>query len=590
MVSRFGKVERFHDGKPLVYFLLMDRIPPDAPRIRAPRRSPHLFVFALAFAASFFSAPLRAQVVPEPHTNGTATAGDTSVPLPDTVSFGTVAEGLVHEQALSLRNPGPLPLYVKFTPACGCISVHPSELIIGSGETAEYTVRFNSAGYAGEVTESVFIKSSDPALHNRILTVEAFVMPGQTSSTGESDETSALQAEERSEIVPSSPGCGEIAHLAMMDRLRAQAAGSVLYTELFYSVGCKECEEFLSKDLPKILSAAKKPVVVKTYNILEADGFETYLTRSEAAGVEAGRFPALIAGNAVYEGIDLIRSYIVEAAGLSAGTALPPDSAAAGDRTAGSREDASSDNLLVRQGVGGAGSLILSAVPVLTAGLLDGINPCAFTTIIFLVSALAATGRSRGRILLTGIVFAASVFVTYYLVGLGAFTLIRTASSFTFIAAGLRWVLFASLLAFAALSVHDAIRLRAGDTASVLLQLPSGMKRRIHSTVHGSLKTASLAAGAAAMGALVSIFELACTGQVYLPTITYMVARGERTAYGLLALYNAGFILPLAAVFALVYAGTGSKRLAELFRRRMAGVKFALAGLFLVLGVLTLLL
>lgn len=538
----------------------MNRRPEDTPCVRERHRYPPLIVLVLVLAAAgFFCA------APPLAADGTETS------LPQTVWFGTVSEGLVHERALPLRNPGPLPLYVKFTPGCGCLSVDPAELAIGSGETAHFTVRFDAAGYAGETAESVFVKSSDPAFHNRVITVEAFVESVAASTAGGSGGTGADPAEG----TVRAPGCGEIAHLATMERLRARAGESVLYTELFYSVGCRECEAFLAEELPGILAASRTPIVVKVYNILDDAGFETYLTRSAAAGVEAERFPALLSGTAVYEGIDRIRSYLSEAAGRAAGTAAAPPE---------------TGTLPGKPVTGGSGAVLLSAVPVLSAGLLDGINPCAFTTIIFLVSALAVTGRSRGRILLTGVVFAASVFMTYYLVGLGAFTLIRTASSFTAIAVGLKWVLFASLLVFASLSVHDAIRLRAGDTAAVLLQLPSDMKRRIHRTVHGSLKIASLAAGAAAMGALVSIFELACTGQVYLPTITYMVARGERTAYGLLALYNTGFILPLAAVFALVYAGTGSKRLAELFRRRMAAVKLALAGLFLVLGVLTLLL
>ncbi|NOY07711.1 MAG: hypothetical protein GXP33_02585 [Spirochaetes bacterium] len=48
------------------------------------------------------------------------------------------------------------------------------------------------------------------------------------------------------------------------------------------------------------------------------------------------------------------------------------------------------------------------------------------------------------------------------------------------------------------------------------------------------------------LGILVSIFELASTGQVYLPSIIYLIRVKRDTAgYLLLLLYNIGFIIPL---------------------------------------------
>jgi thiol-disulfide isomerase/thioredoxin len=47
------------------------------------------------------------------------------------------------------------------------------------------------------------------------------------------------------------------------------------------------------------------------------------------------------------------------------------------------------------------------------AGLGDGINPCAFATILFFVSYLGMVGRKRNEILITGLTFACAVFITY---------------------------------------------------------------------------------------------------------------------------------------------------------------------------------
>jgi hypothetical protein len=84
----------------------------------------------------------------------------------------------------------------------------------------------------------------------------------------------------------------------------------------------------------------------------------------------------------------------------------------------------------------------------------------------------------------------------------------------------------------------------------------------------------------------VSLIELACTGQVYLPTIVFVLGvPGLRTRATLaLLLYNLMFVLPLVVVFLLVYCGTTSQQLLAWMKRHAASVKLATAVLFLVLS------
>ena len=99
-----------------------------------------------------------------------------------------------------------------------------------------------------------------------------------------------------------------------------------------------------------------------------------------------------------------------------------------------------------------------------------------------------------------------------------------------------------------------------------------------------------IAGSTVVMGFLVSVFELACTGQVYFQTLVYLV-RMKRQAYSvvLLLLYNFGFIVPLIVVFTLVYLGFSSEKLTQVFQKHMGKVKVALAGLFILLAVFTIL-
>jgi len=230
----------------------------------------------------------------------------------------------------------------------------------------------------------------------------------------------------------------------------------------------------------------------------------------------------------------------------------------------------------------------LAVFPVIAAGLLDGINPCAFTTLIFLVSALAVAGKRRREVLILGLFYTASVFITYYLIGLGFLSAVRYAHSFFLVATIIRWVLVAVLVVFAALSFYDFLLIRRGETGKIVLQLPGTMKRRIHDTIKARSRSATLVGSAVVLGFLVSVFELACTGQVYLPTIVYTVRSGRALrGYGYLLIYNLGFIVPLLAVFALSFAGLSLKSLTAVFQKRMGSVKLALAGLFVGLAVLT---
>ena len=123
----------------------------------------------------------------------------------------------------------------------------------------------------------------------------------------------------------------------------------------------------------------------------------------------------------------------------------------------------------------------------------------------------------------------------------------------------------------------------------MLLQLPSSFKKRIHASIRTRVRTAALAGSSLVLGFLVSIFEFACTGQVYLPLLGYL-ARMHRQArrLGLLLLYNLCFILPLLVVFGGELPGRELGRITAVFQAHMGKVKLGLAVVFVGLAVFTL--
>jgi cytochrome c biogenesis protein CcdA len=197
-------------------------------------------------------------------------------------------------------------------------------------------------------------------------------------------------------------------------------------------------------------------------------------------------------------------------------------------------------------------------VQIVLAGLVDGVNPCAIATMIFLISFLAVQKRKRSEILAVGLTFTVSVYSTYLLLGLGAFKALSMLQSYHWIATGLRWSAVAFAGVVAVICFRDAIVYKmTGKAKDIKLQLPTALKTRIHKTISGNLSNRSLVVGTAITGFLVTLLEAVCTGQVYLPTIILMTqAEGLKlTGWLYLLFYNFLFVLPLLIVMILAYYG-----------------------------------
>jgi cytochrome c biogenesis protein CcdA len=224
----------------------------------------------------------------------------------------------------------------------------------------------------------------------------------------------------------------------------------------------------------------------------------------------------------------------------------------------------------------------------LLAGLVDGLNPCAFATIIFFVSYLTLSGHKGKQILLTGASFTVGVFLAYLLVGLGFYKVLDLISEYMNILSKIVYGLTALFcLVLAILSIRDYFKTRHGDLDDMSLKLPESLRKRINSTVREGRKSSSYYLSAFFVGLVVSILELACTGQIYLPVIISMSTMPELRGRAVLflVLYNLMFIVPLIVVFILAYFGTTSKQFTEFLKRNAAAVKIGMAVVFLSLGI-----
>ncbi|MCR4406160.1 MAG: hypothetical protein NUW24_04440 [Anaerolineae bacterium] len=232
---------------------------------------------------------------------------------------------------------------------------------------------------------------------------------------------------------------------------------------------------------------------------------------------------------------------------------------------------------------------------VLGAGLIDGINPCAFTTVILFISYLALTGRKGWEIIITGLAFTLGVFIVYVALGMGLYKVLELSPFLQGTMSVLRTVIFVLTgllcLVLAMAAFQDFLKARKGQTKGMALSLPDGLRRQINRVIRTGARRRVFVPAAFVTGLLVSIIELACTGQVYWPTIVFVMQVPELRARAFLYLlfYNLAFILPLVIVFLLAYLEvTTAERLGRFLRKWMWAIKLATAVFFLAIAVLVL--
>lgn len=240
----------------------------------------------------------------------------------------------------------------------------------------------------------------------------------------------------------------------------------------------------------------------------------------------------------------------------------------------------------------------LSLLTVIGSGLIDGINPCAFAVIVFFVSFLAVYGYRKREIIWVGISYCLAVFLTYFFVGLGFFKFLYALKGIYFFINGFYYFIAGFCFCLAGLSIYDYIRFKKTKQADeMILQLPKFLKKQINFVIGSHMRDReenniiSTIINAFIVGVLVSLLEAVCTGQVYLPTIAFIL---KNTQYKLKAavylfIYNLMFITPLIIIFVLAVLGFSSSKFTQFLKANLGRIKIFLAIFFFVLGFLTLL-
>lgn len=353
---------------------------------------------------------------------------------------------------------------------------------------------------------------------------------------------------------------------------------SPIYVADFYEPGCHDCEK--AEQLLKQINFEYPEMEIKRFDIATPEGVAIAEQLGELYQVpEYDRLlvPIVYIGDEYFLRNTITYDNIIESIEENKGKKYsPPWERVEEDQTS------VQDRLIKRFQSFGIGAIAIS-------GLIDGINPCAFATIIFFISYLTLVNRKGKELLWVGAVFTLTVFLTYFLIGTGALKIVTSLSILPIVRKVFVFIMAAISAILAFLSLSDYLKFKkTGQTSESILQLPPRIKKLIHSTIRENVKTRNFVIMAAVTGFLVSILELACTGQIYLPTLIFIsnVPELRTNALIYLLLYNFMFVVPLIIVFLFTYWGTSSQQWGEITKKNFGKVKLIMTFLFFGLAIL----
>ncbi len=348
---------------------------------------------------------------------------------------------------------------------------------------------------------------------------------------------------------------------------------------LFYSSHCKICHEVREEFLPQIEEKYKESVVWQEFNTAEdVESLSLLISLTEQFDLEEALIPSILVGDTFLVGGEEIKEYLDLAIEKTLKAERSPISFLKTDLIDFFKK--------------------FSVFTVVGNGLIDGINPCAFAVIVFFISFLGVYGYRKAEIIYVGTFYCLAVFVTYLLIGLGFFNFFYSLEQVYLIIKVFYYFVAIVCFLMAIAALYDYYKFKkTGRSDEAILQLPKFLKKRINLVIGSRMREKKggvwgLCVSSFVVGFLVSLLEAVCTGQVYLPTIIFILKNTDLKikAATYLFLYNFMFILPLIIIFLLSLAGISSAKFNNFLKKNLGRIKILMALVFFCLGLFILVL
>jgi cytochrome c biogenesis protein CcdA len=196
--------------------------------------------------------------------------------------------------------------------------------------------------------------------------------------------------------------------------------------------------------------------------------------------------------------------------------------------------------------------------------LIEGINPCGFAVLIVLLASLLMV-KSKRRVLIIGLLFIASVFVTHLAIGYGLMEIFQRSG----VPDIMRSIVIVIVIIAGIINIRDFWREKS------TLAIPAFIKPTL-----GKLARYASIPGAVLLGFLSTIAGFPCTGWIYLIQLTSIANVPSKMVF-YLVVYNVFYILPLLVILYVVYQKTSPEEV-EAWRKGKRKYMKLIAGLVMV--------
>ena len=363
-----------------------------------------------------------------------------------------------------------------------------------------------------------------------------------------------------------------------------EAAESLPKLIVFYSPGCHNCIRIKKEVMPAIDKEFRDRITIEYRDTDDIENYKLMLSLEEKYHTKVNNvFPVFFFEGRFLNGEGNVKNNL---------TLLLT---AASTAAAGIQKEALPKIDLVKR------FSSFTPLALIAVGLIDGINPCAVTVIVFFMSFLAFQGYRKREIVVIGLIFISSVYLTYVLIGLGIFESLYKLQGFWLLTKIINITVGFISIAFSIYALYDFIQYKkTKSTDDMLLSLPQGIKNQIHKVIGAHYRAQNkpqdgtfkkhllgLALSALITGFLVSVLEAVCVAKIYLPTIIFVLKTTnlKLKALSYLLLYNLLFVLPLFIIFLFALFGTTSERFSAILKGHLGTIKILMGIMFLGLGI-----
>ena len=225
--------------------------------------------------------------------------------------------------------------------------------------------------------------------------------------------------------------------------------------------------------------------------------------------------------------------------------------------------------------------------PFVGAGLIDSINPCAMLVLVFFVWLVFYLCRRSQDILVVGILFIVSIFITFSFLEFGTFEKFRSLELYYLLSKVLYLFIGIVMIFSGIFKVRDWwISLRGGDFKKTFLKTPALLSAKNHEGLSKRNSWVKLGMISLLSGFVFAFLASVCRGQPYLTMLAYISGAQHQKVPALLyvVIYNFLTVVPLLSVFLLIFLGVQSGGLARFWEKHFSKVKIVQAGVLLGLG------